>query len=53
MPFLANYRKELNIFLKLKSRLNVEKAIISTNNIRKLYAQFILLINIANKDVAI
>ena len=36
--FLANYSKELNIFLKLRSRLSAEGAIVLAENIKKLYA---------------
>ena len=36
-PFLANYSKELNMFLKLRTRLNAKKAIVLANDIKELY----------------
>ena len=37
IPFLANYSKELNMFLKLRTRLNAEEAIVLANDIKELH----------------
>ena len=36
-PFLANYSKELDMFLEPLTELNAEKVIILANDIKKLY----------------
>ena len=41
------------MFLKLRKRLNTEKAIVLTNNIKKLYTQLASLINYLNNFIAI
>ena len=37
-PFLANYSKELNMFLELQTGLNAKEAIILADDIKELYA---------------
>ena len=51
--FLANYRKELEIFLKLREGLNAEKALILANDIKNLYKQITAIINYSNTIITI
>ena len=51
-PFLSNYSKELDMFLKLREGLNAEEAIILTDDIKKLHAQLLSSIKQINNIVA-